>query len=164
MKIIVKRIISLFVALTSVVTIINYPNDSLAYIPSSVTATYQNKIVEKAQSYLGVPYVWGGSSHSEIDCSGLTMNVYSEAGVNGSLPHDAASQYSSTNGYYLPNSSVTGAIAFRSKTGQISNITHCAVRVNHTSGTFIHAPKPGYSVCYTSSSFSWFTSPSSWLF
>lgn len=138
--------------------------DTRAYIPNSVTAMYQNKIIEKAQSYLGVDYVLGGSTHSGIDCSGLTKNVYSEAGVNYSLPHNAAQQYSATDDYYLPNSTVTGEIAFRSSTNSVYNITHCAVRVNHTNGLYIHAPQSNQQVCYTSSSFSWFTAPSSWLY
>jgi len=35
MKMTIKRIISVFITLISVVAIINDPNDSLAYIPSS---------------------------------------------------------------------------------------------------------------------------------
>lgn len=138
-------------------------NDSRAYIPNSVTAYYQNKIVEKAQSYLGAPYQYQGLSHSGIDCSGLTKNVYSEAGVNGSLPHNAASQYTATSSYYLPSSSTTGAIAFRGGANTAS-ITHCGVRVNCSSGTFIHASSEHGVVEYTSSSFSWFTAPASWLY
>ena len=38
-------------------------------------------IVQTALSYLGDPYVLGGSSHAGIDCSGLTMQAYASVGV-----------------------------------------------------------------------------------
>jgi cell wall-associated NlpC family hydrolase len=47
--------------------------------------------VSIAMQYLGVPYVWGGSSPGGFDCSGLVMYVYAQMGV--SLPHSAAGQY-----------------------------------------------------------------------
>jgi cell wall-associated NlpC family hydrolase len=47
--------------------------------------------VSIAMQYLGVPYVWGGSSPGGFDCSGLVMYVYSQMGVY--LPHSAAGQY-----------------------------------------------------------------------
>jgi peptidoglycan DL-endopeptidase CwlO len=47
--------------------------------------------VETALSYHGIPYVWGGASPSGFDCSGLTMYVYAQHGVQ--LPHHAASQF-----------------------------------------------------------------------
>jgi cell wall-associated NlpC family hydrolase len=44
-----------------------------------------------ARSYLGTPYVWGGVSHSGIDCSGLTHNTYGENRV--AIPRVSRDQY-----------------------------------------------------------------------
>mgnify|MGYP002967573040 FL=1 len=51
-----------------------------------------SSIVSIAQQYLGVPYVYGGSSASGFDCSGFTMYVFAQAGIK--LPHGATSQLS----------------------------------------------------------------------
>ena len=53
--------------------------------------------VELAMGYLGVPYVYGGSSSRGFDCSGFTMYVYSLLGY--SLPHSATSQWESVGTY-----------------------------------------------------------------
>jgi cell wall-associated NlpC family hydrolase len=41
--------------------------------------------------YLGTPYVWGGTSHSGIDCSGLTSNTYGENRVK--IPRVSRDQF-----------------------------------------------------------------------
>ncbi|SEO85223.1 C40 family peptidase [Propionispora vibrioides] len=48
-------------------------------------------IVNTAQKYMGVPYVWGGETPSGWDCSGFTRYVMKENGIN--LPRTAAEQF-----------------------------------------------------------------------
>lgn len=62
------------------------PDDALAALSPT-----QIFIVQEAQSWLGVPYVYGGNSHSGIDCSGLTQQVYGAAGII--IPRKSEDQY-----------------------------------------------------------------------
>lgn len=54
-------------------------------------ASVATRIVLAAQRYLGVPYVWGGTSPGGFDCSGFTQYVFALSGVN--LPRTADMQF-----------------------------------------------------------------------
>ena len=50
-----------------------------------------NRIISNAMDYLGVPYVFGGTSPYGFDCSGYVQYVFANAGI--SLPRTADVQY-----------------------------------------------------------------------
>ena len=49
------------------------------------------KIIQESFQYLGVPYVFGGTSTNGFDCSGFTQFIFAEASV--ALPRMADAQY-----------------------------------------------------------------------
>lgn len=57
---------------------------------SDISSSPIKQLTAFAQSFLDVPYRYGGASPNGFDCSGFTMYVYSHFGYK--LPHSAASQ------------------------------------------------------------------------
>jgi cell wall-associated NlpC family hydrolase len=49
--------------------------------PASDTLSLAESIIAQAETYLGVPYVFGGTNESGFDCSGLTYRVFADHGL-----------------------------------------------------------------------------------
>jgi peptidoglycan DL-endopeptidase CwlO len=123
------------------------PSPSLAasVIPAPAPATHGG-VVGIAMQYLGIPYVYGGSSPSGFDCSGFVMYVYAKVGV--SLPHNAAAQY----GYGTPvdrSQLQPGDLVF------FNGLGHNGIYIG--GGSFIHSPHTG-DVVKISSISGWYSS------
>lgn len=103
-----------------------------------------NAIVAAAESQLGVPYVWGGSTPGKgLDCSGLVQYCYAQAGI--SLPHYSEDQASG--GTKIPISQARpGDILWRPG--------HVAIYVG--GDEYIHEPHTG-DVCRRATGVSYFT-------
>ncbi|WP_323098083.1 C40 family peptidase [Intrasporangium sp. YIM S08009] len=95
-------------------------------------------IVGIAQSYFGVPYVYGGTSPSGFDCSGFVQYVYRQAGV--SLPRTASQQQAFTTSVSNPRA---GDLVFFG-----SPAYHVGIYVSP--GVMIDAQRPGTTIGYHS--------------
>jgi cell wall-associated NlpC family hydrolase len=98
----------------------------------------RQELIKTARGFLGVPYLWGGSSVAAgFDCSGLTMTVYQLNGLN--LPRHSANQYDA--GEYVDREKLQkGDLVFFSFTNR-HKISHVGVYLGE--GQFIHAPSRG---------------------
>jgi len=98
------------------------------------------RLVAQARRFLGVHYLWAGTSGFCLDCSGLTQLVYKAFGAT--IPRDAADQ--ATAGRRVATRSALRAgdlVFFRDSAGAIHH-----VGLSIGGGKMIHAPSTGSSV------------------
>jgi cell wall-associated NlpC family hydrolase len=89
-------------------------------------------VVGIAMRYLGVPYVWGGSTPRGFDCSGFVMYVFAQIGV--SLPHSSYAQYGMGTPVSLGELQPGDLVFF-------AGASHVGIYIG--GGQFIHAPHTG---------------------
>ena len=110
----------------------------------STASTEGEKIVETAKKYLGVPYVWAGTSPSGFDCSGLVYYVYKECGY--SVYRTAASLYQ--NGVAVDRSELQPGDVICFTNSGYSYIGHTGIYIGNDQ--FIHASSGGGKVMISS--------------
>lgn len=113
------------------------PTGSTSTSTSTASAS-ASAITSYALTFLGVPYVWGGTTPSGFDCSGLVQYVYSHFGINlGRTTY--TQQYAGTK--ISVASAQAGDLYFW---GSYGSAYHVAIALG--GGQYVMAPAPGQNV------------------
>ena len=124
---------------------------STASKPASGPVT-GSQIVETAKKYLGVPYVYGGTSPSGFDCSGFVYYVLRSHGI--SVSRTCAAMYKC--GTPISKSDLQpGDLVFFQGTSA-AGISHVGIYVGN--GQFIHSPHRGKVVSFADLHSDYYTS------
>ena len=107
--------------------------DKQSITPPSWSIDPGQKIVDTAMKYMGVPYVWAGTSPNGFDCSGFVFYAYKENGYD--INRTAASIYS--NGTYVDRSQLQVGDAICFTNSSYSYIGHVGIYIGDDK--FIHA-------------------------
>ena len=83
----------------------NFDKDSIPYAEQPVAPAKEpviedyltdnefQKLKEALDKFANTQYVWGGASTDGVDCSGLVMTAFKNAGINANLPHSTVDMY-----------------------------------------------------------------------
>lgn len=94
-------------------------------------------IVDEAMRYVGLPYLWGGTSAYGFDCSGITYAVYRNHGIM--IPRD--SFYQATSGKAVTKKELkVGDLVFFAYNNGKGKVYHVGLYIGN--GKMLHAPNP----------------------
>ena len=109
--------------------------------PVGTLGSSHSSVVAIARQYLGVPYVWGGTTPAGFDCSGLVQYCYAKVGI--SLPRTSRMQFHY--GSFIPAGRTdllaAGDLVFFGTNGNANLVHHVALYIG--GGLMIEAPYTG---------------------
>jgi lipoprotein Spr len=80
---------------------------------------FEGQLLSSSKEWLGTPYLYGGTTHSGVDCSGFVHNVYEELGYE--LPRTSKQQYGYTTRVSSDEKEVGDLVFFR-RGGDIGHV------------------------------------------
>lgn len=102
---------------------------------AAVPKPTQKDIVNSAKMFLGLPYLWAGTSSFGFDCSGIIYSVYKNHGIL--IPRD--SFYQATKGTAVSKSNLQpGDLVFFAGNGGKGKVYHVGLYIGE--GKMLHAP------------------------
>ncbi len=105
------------------------------------TAT-EAAVVEEAKTFLGVPYVWGGTSPTGVDCSGFLQLVYKKFGIE--LPRVSNDQARAGQPVASMAEARPGDLIAWDNSSRNVGVDHIAMYIGD--GKMIEAPRTGLNV------------------
>lgn len=113
---------------------------SSSHSNSSGGGSSHPEVIDIAAGFIGVPYVWGGTTPAGFDCSGLTSYCYAQIGIN--IGRTTGAQYGTAHQVLPLSQALPGDVLYSGN--------HVGICTSAGGGEYIHAPRPGESVCYAS--------------
>ena len=110
----------------------NSPTTSAPFGKSFITGDQADAIISTARNFMGVPYVFGGTTPKGFDCSGLLQYVFKMNGV--SIPRLADEQYKLGKSAKISQLTAGDLVFFTTYT---SGVSHCGIYVGDRK--FLHA-------------------------
>jgi cell wall-associated NlpC family hydrolase len=127
--------------------LVQFPDNIMGYVPITDVENTEtwlesrnqsgDAIAEGCYTFLGIPYLWGGTSFKGVDCSGFTRMAYLRQGIL--LPRDASQQALKGIEIKIDNdfeNLLPGDLLFFGN-NQTLKVTHVALWIGHK--TFIHS-------------------------
>jgi soluble lytic murein transglycosylase-like protein len=110
--------------------------------PSTTGGVSGADVVAEAKKYLGVPYVWGGTSPDGLDCSGLVQLVYKNLGID--LPRVSYQQAEAGTPVASMAEAQPGDLIAWDNSSRNNGVDHIAIYIGD--GKMIEAPRTGLDV------------------
>ncbi len=108
-----------------------------------ITSPEAEAIIREAEKYIGIPYLYGGTTPDGFDCSGYVRYVFDKFGIT--LKRVSRDQYASCGTEVERKDLQPGDLVFFGTGGVVGH-----VGIYTGEGQMIHSPTTGKSVCYTS--------------